>query len=84
MSWTQLHPNDESRMKKVSAGMLSMEFEGTDYLFMVGGLGTTPAVKHPQFQYDQLEDDGRVLTNEQLLYNLSNGECLFINCVNMS
>ncbi|XP_011408126.2 PREDICTED: uncharacterized protein LOC105315251 [Amphimedon queenslandica] len=73
MSWTQLHPNDESRMKKASVGMLSMEFEGTDYLFMVGGLGTTPAVKHPQFQYDQLKDR-RVLTNEQLLYNLSNGQ----------
>ncbi|XP_019857017.1 PREDICTED: uncharacterized protein LOC109585392 [Amphimedon queenslandica] len=34
---------------------------------------TTPAVKHPQFQYDQTKD-GRVQTNEQLLYNLSNGQ----------
>ena len=82
MSWTQLHSNDESMMKKGYGGMLSLEFEGTDYLFMVGGAGTTPAVKHPQFQYGQPKD-GRVLTNEQLLYNLSNGECLFINCVNM-
>ena len=73
MSWTQLHPNDESRMKKGYGGMLSLEFDGTDYLFMVGGFGTTPAVKHPQFQYDQI-NDGRVCTNEQLLYNLSNGE----------
>ena len=73
MSWTQLHPNDESMMKKAYGGMLSLEFDGTDYLFMVGGLGSTaPAVKHPQFQYEQLND--RVLTNEQLLYNLSNGE----------
>ena len=84
MSWTQLHPNDESMMKKANVGMVSLEFEGTDYLFMVGGTGTTPAVKHPHFQYDHLKDDGRVFTNEQLLYNLSNGECLFINCVNMS
>ncbi|XP_019863873.1 PREDICTED: uncharacterized protein LOC109593057 [Amphimedon queenslandica] len=53
--------------------MLSLEFEGTDYLFMVGGIGTTPAVKHLQFQYDQFRD-GRALTNEQLLYNLSNGQ----------
>ena len=82
MSWTQLHPNDESRMKKASGGMLSLEFDGTDYLFMVGGLGTTPAVKHPQFQYDQI-NEGRVCTNEQLLYNLSNGRFFFINCVNM-
>ena len=81
MSWTQLHPNDESMMKKAYGGMLSLEFDGTDYLFMVGGLGTTPAVKHPQFQYEQV-DDGHVRTNEQLLYNLSNGEVLFINCVN--
>uniref|UniRef100_A0A1X7SQP4 Uncharacterized protein n=1 Tax=Amphimedon queenslandica TaxID=400682 RepID=A0A1X7SQP4_AMPQE len=74
MSWTQLHPNDESRMKKINGGMLSLEFDGTDYLLMVGGSGPTlPAVKHPQFQYDQIESRG-VFTNEQLLYNLSNGE----------
>ena len=78
MSWTQLHPNDESMMKKSYGGMLSLEFNGTDYLFMVGGKGTTPAVKHPQFQYEQLKS-GHVRTNEQLLYNLSNGEFLFIN-----
>ena len=82
MSWTQLHPNDESMIKKANGGMVSLEFDGTDYLFMVGGFGPIPAVKHPQFQYDQL-DDRRVCTNEQLLYNLSNGEVLFINCVNM-
>uniref|UniRef100_A0A1X7THU4 Uncharacterized protein n=1 Tax=Amphimedon queenslandica TaxID=400682 RepID=A0A1X7THU4_AMPQE len=79
MSWTQLHPNDESMMKKAYGGMLSLELDGTDYLFMVGGYGTytIPAVKHPQFQYDQVKDRlvrGRVRTNEQLLYNLSNGE----------
>ena len=79
MSWTQLHPNDESRMKKAYAGMLSLEFDGTDYLFMVGGLGSTPAVKHPQFRYEQLS--GHVLTNEQLLYNLSNGEFQFYVCI---
>ena len=74
MSWTQLHPNDESRMKKGYGRMLSLEFDGTDYLFMVGGVGpTAPVVKHPQFQYEQIMN-GRVLTNEQLLYNLSNSE----------
>ncbi|XP_019864126.1 PREDICTED: uncharacterized protein LOC109593522 [Amphimedon queenslandica] len=52
--------------------MLSVEFDGTDYLFMVGGLGPTPAVKHPQFQYEQSNDGA--YTNEQLLYNLSNGQ----------
>ena len=76
MSWTQLHPNDESMMKKVFGGMLSLEFNGTDYLFMVGGYGPTPAVKHPQFQYDQLKGTlgSVVCTNEQLLYNISNGK----------
>ena len=73
MSWTELHPNDESMMKKGHGGMLSLEFDGTDYLFMVGGAGPTPAVKHPQFEYEQITND-IVCTNEQLLYNLSNGE----------
>ena len=78
MSWTQLHPNDESMMKKAYGGMLSLEFDGTDYLFMVGGEGSTaPAVKHPQFQYEQIIN-GFVHTNEQLLYNLSKGEFQFI------
>ena len=76
MSWTQLHPNDESMMKKAYGGMLSLEFNGTDYLFMVAGYGPTPTVKHPQFQYDQLKGTlgSVVCTNEQLLYNISNGK----------
>ncbi|XP_019856507.1 PREDICTED: uncharacterized protein LOC109585019 [Amphimedon queenslandica] len=73
MSWNQLHPNDESMMKKGYGGMLSLEIDGTDYLFMVGGSGPKPSVKRPQFQYDRL-DDGMARTNEQLLYNLSNGK----------
>ena len=77
MSWTQLHPNDESRMKKSNGGMLSLEFDGTDYLFIVGGAGPTPAVKHPQFQCKQTKID-LFLTNELLLYNLSNSEFHFI------
>ena len=79
MSWTQLHPNDESMMKKGYGGMLSLEFDRTDYLFMVGGVGPTPAVKHPQFQYEPIKD-GKVYTNEQLLYNVSNGEFNFLVC----
>ena len=80
MSWTQLHPNDESMMKKTNGGMLSLEFDGTDYLFMVGGDGPTPPVKHPQFQYDEVDygDYVQASTNEQLLYNLSNGEFLIV------
>ena len=77
MSWTQLHPNDESIMKKAHGGMISLEFDGTDYLFMVGGIGIMPAVKHPQFEYELFVSDGSdcsVSTNEQLLYDLSSGE----------
>ena len=77
MSWTQLHPNDESMMKKGFGGMLSLEFDRTDYLFMVGGSGPAPAVRHPQFQYEHV-NDGCVMTNEQLLYNLSNSEFQFM------
>ena len=82
MSWTQLHPNDESMMKKANAGMLSLELDGTDYLLMVGGIGTAPPVKHPQFQYEQFKG-GYIFTNEQLLYNLSNGEfhCLWFHFI---
>ena len=38
---------------------------------------SAPTVHHPQFQYDLVED-GRVLTNEQLLYNLSTGKTIYI------
>ena len=64
-------------MKKAYGGMISLDFDETEYLFIVGGVGSTPTVHHPQFQYDQLKD-GRVCTNEQLLYNLSTGKIIYI------
>ena len=75
MNWTLVQPNNDSMMKKAFGGMISLDFDQTEYLFIVGGVGSKPTVHHPQFQYDQLKD-GRVCTNEQLLYNLSTGKHL--------
>ena len=75
MNWTLVQPNNDSMMKKGYTGMLLLDFDNTEYLFFVGGMGSTPTIHHPQFQYDQL-NDGRVRTNEQLLYNLSTGKLL--------
>uniref|UniRef100_A0A1X7T6U1 Uncharacterized protein n=1 Tax=Amphimedon queenslandica TaxID=400682 RepID=A0A1X7T6U1_AMPQE len=73
MEWTSCSNAEQSLMKKANAGMISVEFDGAEYLVIIGGLGSTPTVYHPQFQYDQLKT-GRVRTNEQLLYNVSTGQ----------
>ncbi|XP_019864116.1 PREDICTED: kelch domain-containing protein 3-like, partial [Amphimedon queenslandica] len=70
MEWTSCSNAEQSLMKKAFTGMISVEFDGAEYLVIIGGIGSTPTVYHPQFQYDQL-DNGRVRTNEQLLYNVS-------------
>ena len=77
MNWILVQPNNDSMMKKASGGMISLDCDETEYLFIVGGAGFTPTVHRPQFQYDQLED-GLVRTNEQLLYNLSTGKIIYI------
>ena len=77
MNWTLVQSNNDSMMRKAYGGMISLDFDKTEYLFIVGGVGSTPTVHHPQFQYDRLKD-GRFYTNEQLLYNLSTGKILFI------
>ncbi|XP_019860249.1 PREDICTED: uncharacterized protein LOC105315008, partial [Amphimedon queenslandica] len=73
MEWTSCSNAEQSLMKKGFAGMISLEFDGAEYLVIIGGIGSTPTVYHPQFQYDQLKT-GRVRTNEQLLYNVSTGQ----------
>ena len=78
MNWTLVQPNNDSMIKKAYGGMISLDFDETEYLFIVGGKGPTPTVHHPQFQYDQLKDGRRVRTNEQLLYNLSTGKIIYI------
>ena len=73
MNWTLVKPNNDSMMKTVYGGMISLDFDKTEYLFILGGVGPTPTVRHPQFQYNQLGNN-QVRTNEQLLYNLSTGK----------
>uniref|UniRef100_A0A1X7TGU2 Uncharacterized protein n=1 Tax=Amphimedon queenslandica TaxID=400682 RepID=A0A1X7TGU2_AMPQE len=73
MQWTSCSNAEQLLMKKCGAGMISLEFDGAEYLVIIGGYGSTPTVYHPQFQYDQLKT-GRVRTNEQLLYNVSTGQ----------
>uniref|UniRef100_A0A1X7T0E8 Uncharacterized protein n=1 Tax=Amphimedon queenslandica TaxID=400682 RepID=A0A1X7T0E8_AMPQE len=73
MEWTSCSNAEQSLMKKGYGGMISVEFDGAEYLVIIGGRGSTPTVYHPQFQYDQL-DDGGVRTNEQLLYIVSTGQ----------
>ena len=75
MNWTLVQPNNDSMMKKAYGGMISLDFDETEYLFIVGGKGPTPTVHHPQFRYCQLKSD-RVCTNEQILYNLSTGKII--------
>ena len=77
MNWTLVQPNNDSMMKKAYGGMISLDFDKTEYLFIVGGEGSTPTVHHSQFQYDRLSTGG-VRTNEQLLCNVSTGKILFI------
>ena len=68
-------------MKKAWGGMISLDFDKTEYLFIVRGVGSTPTVHHPQFQYDQLKS-GHVYTNEQLLCNVSTGKILSFDTCN--
>uniref|UniRef100_A0A1X7UV64 CARD domain-containing protein n=1 Tax=Amphimedon queenslandica TaxID=400682 RepID=A0A1X7UV64_AMPQE len=70
MQWTLCSNAEQLLMKKGYAGMVLLEFDAAEYLVIIGGYGSAPTVYHPQFQYDQL-NDGRVHTNEQLLYNVS-------------
>ena len=77
MNWTLVQPNNDSMMKKAYGEMISLDFDKTEYLFIVGGRGSAPTVHHPQFQYDR-HKSGRFLTNEQLLCNVSTGKILFI------
>ena len=82
MQWTSCSNAEQSLMKKSYAGMISLEFDGAEYLFIIGGIGSIPTDYHPQFQYEQLKN-GAVRTNEQLLYNVSTGKILLINRFNM-
>ena len=68
--WTNLIPTSDTVMKRAGGGMMCMECMGTEYLLIIGGLGSTPTTHHSQYQYDQMVN-GLVRTNEHNLFNLS-------------
>ncbi|XP_019856299.1 PREDICTED: uncharacterized protein LOC109584846 [Amphimedon queenslandica] len=68
--WSIIIPTSDAVMKRMSGGMVCMESMGTEYLFMIGGAGSTPTTYQSQYQYIQL-GTGAIRTNEQNLLNLS-------------
>ena len=74
MSWKSLAHNNKS-MNKGYGGMVSLALDESEFLFIVGGIGSTPTISRRQFQYHKLKD-GHIRTNEQLLYNLSTGKII--------
>ncbi|XP_019862840.1 PREDICTED: uncharacterized protein LOC109591565 isoform X2 [Amphimedon queenslandica] len=68
--WSNIIPTSDAVMKRVEGGMVCMESMGTEYLFMIGGAGSTPTTYQSQYQYIQLVT-GAIRTNEQNLLNLS-------------
>ena len=76
--WSNIIPTSDAVMKRGSGGMVCMESMGTEYLFMIGGTGSTPTTYQSQYQYIQMIS-GRIRTNEQNLLNLSTSKYLLIN-----
>uniref|UniRef100_A0A1X7TZD4 Uncharacterized protein n=1 Tax=Amphimedon queenslandica TaxID=400682 RepID=A0A1X7TZD4_AMPQE len=68
--WSNIKPTSDAVMKRGFGGMVCMESIGTEYLFMIGGNGSTPTTYQSQYQYIQMVT-GRICTNEQNLLNLS-------------
>uniref|UniRef100_A0A1X7T0B8 Uncharacterized protein n=1 Tax=Amphimedon queenslandica TaxID=400682 RepID=A0A1X7T0B8_AMPQE len=68
--WSNIISTSDAVMKRGEGGMVCMESMGTEYLFMIGGTGSTPTTYQSQYQYIQLVT-GRIRTNEQNLLNLS-------------
>uniref|UniRef100_A0A1X7U4A0 CARD domain-containing protein n=2 Tax=Amphimedon queenslandica TaxID=400682 RepID=A0A1X7U4A0_AMPQE len=68
--WSNIIPTSDAVMKRGFGGMVCLESMGTEYLFMIGGTGSTPTTYQSQYQYFQL-DTGHIHTNEQNLLNIS-------------
>uniref|UniRef100_A0A1X7UE68 Uncharacterized protein n=1 Tax=Amphimedon queenslandica TaxID=400682 RepID=A0A1X7UE68_AMPQE len=68
--WSNIIPTSDAVMKRGAGGMVCMESMGTEYLFMIGGTGSTPTTYQSQYQYIQMIS-GRIRTNEQNLLKLS-------------
>ena len=76
--WSNIIPTSDAVMKRGFGRMICMESMGTEYLFMIGGTGSTPTTYQSQYQYIQMVD-GTIHTNEQNLLNLSTSKYLLIN-----
>ena len=76
--WSNIIPTSDAVMKRGGGGMVCMESMGTEYLFMIGGMGSTPTTYQSQYQYIQLAN-GTIRTNQQNLLNLSTSKYLLIN-----
>ena len=76
--WSNIIPTSDAVMKRGFGGMVFMESMGTEYLFMIGGSGSTPTTYQSQYQYIQMVT-GRIRTNEQNLLNISTSKYLLIN-----
>ena len=76
--WSNIIPTSDAVMKRGFGRMICMESMGTEYLFMIGGTGSTPNTYQSQYQYIQLVN-GTTRTNEQNLLNLSTSKYLLIN-----
>ena len=68
--WSNIIPTTDAVMKRGYGGIVCMESMGTEYLFMIGGTGSTPTTCQSHYQYIQLVN-GTIRTNEQNLLNLS-------------
>uniref|UniRef100_A0A1X7SK19 Uncharacterized protein n=1 Tax=Amphimedon queenslandica TaxID=400682 RepID=A0A1X7SK19_AMPQE len=44
--WSNIIPTSDAVMKRSTGGMVCMESMGTEYLFMIGGTGSTPRALH--------------------------------------
>ena len=78
--WSNIIPTSDAVMKRSAGGMVCMESMGTEYLFMIGGTGSTPTTYQSQYQYIQ-KVNGHICTNEQNLLNLSSSKYLLINYI---
>ena len=76
--WSNIIPTSDAVMKRAFGRMICMESMGTEYLFMIGGAGSTPTTYQSQYQYLQ-KVNGDICTNEQNLLNLSTSKYLLIN-----
>ena len=74
--WSNIIPTSDAVMKRSGGGMVCMESMGTEYLFMIGGTGSTPTTYQSQYQYNQMVNS-IIRTNEQNLLNLSTSKYFY-------